>query len=130
MDWKVVDISQEKAIDFLRKNHADREVIFIRPCDEWVAVYDDGVLAGVTGINHKKNGVMSVDCSFVAVPFRGRGILKSFYAYIMNRFSDRDFVIYCRPIAAHVVKKYYGFIVTQTWKNGTEKCVLRRDNNG
>lgn len=125
MEWDVVPIKESDAIDFLRENHADREVIFIRPCDEWIAVYVGDSLAGVTGINHKKN-FMSVDCTYVAKQYRGQGILKAFYAKIMSDFPDSDFVIYCRPIAAHVVKKYYGFIVTQKWSNGTEKCILRR----
>jgi len=128
MDWKIVTIKQDDALKFLHDNHADREVIFIRPCDEWIAVYDNNILVGVTGINHKKadDSLMSVDCTYVCKNYRARGILKAFYAYIMNKFPDSDFVIYCRPIAAHVVKKYYGFHVTQTWANGTEKCVLRR----
>lgn len=120
-------IEQEKALTFLRENHADREVIFIRPCDEWIAFYDGDVVAGVTGINYKRGGVMSVDCTYVRPDYRGRGILKEFYAKIMAMFPDSDFVIYCRPIAAHVVKKYYDFVVTQTWENGTEKCVLKRN---
>lgn len=128
MDWDIVAIEQDEALRFLRENHADREVIFIRGCDEWIAVYDDNVLAGVTGINHKKadDSLMSVDCSYVRKDYRGKGILKAFYAWIMEQYPDCDWVIYCRPIAAHVVKKYYNFIVTQTWKNGTEKCVLKR----
>ena len=126
MDWNVVSIEQEKALQFLRDNHADREVIFIRPCDEWIATYSDsGELAGVTGINFKKTH-MSVDCSFTKHEYRRQGILKAFYAWIMDKYKDCDWVIYCRPYAAHIVKKYYGFVVTQTWKNGTEKCVLKR----
>lgn len=129
MDWNIVPVEQDKALAFLRENYANREVIFIRACDEWIGVYDDDILAGVTGINYKKNA-MSVDCTYVRKDYRGRGILKAFYAWIMNEFSDKDFVIYCRPIAAHVVKKYYGFEVTQTFDNGTEKCVLRRNSYG
>ena len=128
-EWNVVAIEQDKALQFLRDNHADREVIFIRPCDQWIAVYDEDSfplqLVGVTGINFKKNH-MSVDCSFVRSDYRRRGILKTFYAWIMDKYKDCDWVIYCRPHAAHIVKKYYGFKVVQTWKNGTEKCVLKR----
>ena len=125
MNHDIVYIDQDSAISFLKENHADKEVIFIRPCDEWIAVYDGDCIIAVTGINYKKNH-MSVDCSYVRSDYRRRGILKSFYEHIMKRFNNDDFVIYCRPYAAHVVKKYYGFKSIYTYKNGTEICVLRR----
>ena len=72
MSWEVVMIEQDNALKFLCDNHADREVIFIRPCDEWIATYSEsGELAGVTGINFKKNH-MSVDCSYVKSDYRSR----------------------------------------------------------
>ncbi len=125
MEWNVVYISQEEALGFLRENHANREVIFIRPCDEWLAVYDNDELIGVTGVNRKKNH-MSVDCSYVRKDYRQNGILKSFYDHILSKYYGDDFVIYCRPIAAHLVMKYYGFKSVQEFKNGTVKCILKR----
>lgn len=122
--WKIINIDQDKALKFLKDNHANREVIFIRPCDKWLSVYDNDMLVGVTGINFKKNH-MSVDCSFVHKNYRNKGILKAFYEYIMKQYPDSDWIIYCRPIAAHIVKKYHGFVTTKVWKNGTEKCILR-----
>lgn len=126
-DWKVIEITEKIAHDFLKKNHANREVVYIKHHDTWVGIYDNDLLISVTGISiHPTKHYVHTGGSFTLPEYRGNGCFKAIYKEIMNRYADKDFICYCRPETSHVLQKYHGFISIQKFKNGTEKCVLRR----
>lgn len=128
MEWIVQPISEEVAHKFLRDNHATREVVYIQHHDEWCGIYNGDKLISVTGMSvHPKRGHVHTGGSYTLREYRGQGCFKAIYVYIMNKYADKDFICYCRPETSHVLQKYHGFIKTQSFKNGTDKCILRRN---
>lgn len=124
--WNVVLISESEALDFLRRNKANKETIIIRSLDAWMGIYDGDVLCSVTGIKFSPKH-MGTDCSYTLPEYRNKGMFSAFYEYVMEHYPDKDFVCYCSsPYTAKVLIEKYGFEVVRTFSNGTVHVKLKR----
>lgn len=113
-------ISNETAVNFLKANKAAKECVFYRPCDKWYGAFAQGCLRGVGGQKVKSNKKVTIGGVFVADDWREMGIGTLINDAIINENSTSVIVAYARPVESHILSKR-GFVVKQTYKNGTVK---------
>lgn len=122
---KIKHISDKEALDFLRKNKANHEVVFIRSCDRWFGAFIDGELVGTTGLCDGRNHI-KISGSFVVPYHRKKGIMTALTNHVLSITKGHKIVTYARPGMAKINKKF-GFKTVQVLKNKTEKQVYENE---
>lgn len=125
---KIVMISNDEAIWFLKRNRASKEVVFYRPQDRWIGIYKGMALVAVGGYSIKKN-TAHIGGVFVKKEERGQGLGNLLVDVIIASMRDLEILLgrdigkvvsYSRPIMAHILDKK-GFKTIQVLRNGTKK---------
>lgn len=112
-------ISNEKAILFLKENHARKENVFVRPSEKWGGFFFGDELVSVIGINRKKNHV-SFSSSFTKPEYRWKGCGYVMLLWALNQVPGEKVISYANP-RFYLLEKILGYQELQTLKNGTKK---------
>lgn len=115
----IEEITNDKAIGFLRDNRAGREVVFVRPCDRWWGAFIDGELAGVTGICNGKSHLKLCGV-FVALRHRRKGVATFLLQTVLAETRGKKIISFSRPEMARINERH-GFMTTFTFPNGTQR---------
>lgn len=123
---KVVEIDNKTAMEFIEKWRG--KDIIPQKHDKWYAVFDDGILLNVAGVNFRKNHIV-IGGVITRKDYRRRGVNKFIHSFLLAKY-DGKIVCYALPENAIMLEKYFGFKTIRTYTNGTKYMIREGKNYG